>query len=136
MGFYIFLIFLSFIYWFNLCKLNLYLWAPELTFPHSENSAFKQSQFSIIQWLVPQSSARIIHASGCFSYSECFHFGCFAYCDFFLPQDQQWWNTRYITLTTLPSNIRLSALRQSVFWLQILPLMSQKLSLSQLFPNL
>ena len=72
-----------------------------------------QSQFSIMQWLVPPSSARIIHASGCFSYSECFHLAALL-----------------IVIFSASGSIRLSALRKSVFWLEILPLVSQAFSVS------
>ena len=126
--FFISSLFLSFIYWFNLCRLNLYLRAPELTLPHSENSAFNQSKFSVIQWVVPQPSARIIRASGCFS--ECFHFGCFVYCDVFclrinsdgIPGTLLWQIYLQILSYQLSEN--------QYFWLEILPLMSQAFSVS------
>lgn len=70
------------------------------------------SQFSIIQWLVLQSSARIIHASGCFFLSVlAFWLLCLLW--FFSPlEDQQWCNARCITLTTSPSNFKFPAFNQ------------------------
>lgn len=108
---FIYPLYLSFIYWSNLCKSNLYLRATE--FLHTmEIQCSTWSQFSIIQSLVLQSSARIIHASGCFSFSQCLHFGCFAYCDFSPLEDQQWCNARCITLETSPSNFQFPAFNQ------------------------
>lgn len=126
---FIYPLYLSFIYWSNLCKSNLYLRATE--FLHTmEIQCSTWSQFSIIQWLVLQSSARIIHASGCFSFSQCLHFGCFAYCDFSPLEDQQWCNARCITLKPHLQIFNFQLLTKSIFWLTILPLMSHAFSVS------
>lgn len=120
---------LSFIYWFNLCKSNLYLRAPE--FMHTvEIQHSTWSQFSIIQWLVPQSSTRIIHASGYFSFLWVLAFWLLCLLWFFSLRINSDGAPGASLLQPYLQILSFQLLTKSVFLLKILSLMSHTFSFS------